>query len=76
MVKISNMLPETESAVILFDPFSQKTTAAERERECVHVCACVCVCVCVRMCLCFLDGEENRVFASRAPANLHRRLCK
>ena len=28
------------------------------------MCQCVCVCVCVRVCV--LDGEGNRVFASRA----------
>ena len=34
--------------------------AAERERVCVSACVCVCVCV--------LDGEGNRVFASRVLA--------
>ena len=53
--------------VILLDWFSQKakTTAAHRKQESARVCVCTCVCMHVRAC--FLDGEVNRVFASRAP---------
>ena len=36
----------------------------ERERE--RVCVCVCVRESVCVCVCVLDGEGNRVFASRA----------
>ena len=44
-------------SVILFDHSKNKINSTQRETQ--GVCACDCVCVCV------LDGEGNRVFASR-----------
>ena len=53
--------------VILLDRFSQKAKLIAAHREQESVCMCVCVRVCMHVCVRFLDGEGNRVFASRAP---------
>ena len=54
---------------------NNKTKRTERVHGTCFCCVCVCVCLCVYVCvwcvyacMCVLDGERNKVVASRAPA--------